>query len=86
MIFCSYLEPTIIEVGIDKIDFEELEYFVTYSLQNFIADAGGLLGLFMGYSFLSIAEFIQKCIKYFITKRASRQNVVTVQEAPRNIV
>lgn len=74
-------------MGIDNIEFEEQEHFVAYGLQNFIADAGGLLGLFMGYSFLSIAEFIHNCIKYFRDKRPVRRNVVAVQTvAPRNIV
>lgn len=35
---------------------EEVEKFITYKLQNFIADIGGLLGLFMGCSLISIVE------------------------------
>ncbi|KAG5672929.1 hypothetical protein PVAND_003017 [Polypedilum vanderplanki] len=43
---------------------EEHSYYVSYTLQNFIADSGGLIGLFLGFSLLSIFEFIYS---FFIT-------------------
>ncbi|XP_070504703.1 pickpocket protein 28-like [Chironomus tepperi] len=42
---------------------DEQENYVAYKLQNFIADFGGLLGLFMGCSILSIVEVIFHCIR-----------------------
>jgi len=42
---------------------EEQDFFVGYKLQNFIADTGGLLGLFIGCSILSIVELIYYLIK-----------------------
>lgn len=35
-----------------------IESFVAYHLQNFIADWGGLIGLFLGISFLSVVNSI----------------------------
>jgi hypothetical protein len=42
---------------------EEQDFFAGYKLQNFIADTGGLLGLFMGCSILSVVELIFYLIK-----------------------
>jgi hypothetical protein len=57
---------------------EEQENFVAYKLQNFIADFGGLLGLFMGCSLLSIVELIFHCIRACINKRG--KNEMKVEE------
>lgn len=53
------------EIGIrfNDILIEENDFFVGYKLQNFIADTGGLLGLFMGCSILSIVELIFYLLK-----------------------
>lgn len=42
---------------------------MTYLLQNFIADCGGLLGLFMGISFLSLINSVLKFTKKFMLQR-----------------
>lgn len=44
---------------------EEFENFVTYKLQNFVSDVGGLLGLFLGCSLLSIMEVFFLIISFF---------------------
>lgn len=62
---------------------EEFENFVTYKLQNFVSDVGGLLGLFMGCSLLSIMEIIFLLANILITsiKKISRtEQVKSVRE------
>ncbi|KAG5674934.1 hypothetical protein PVAND_004878 [Polypedilum vanderplanki] len=46
--------------------------YVGYKLENFIAEIGGLLGLFMGSSLLSIVEMFYLCIKGIIQKRKKK--------------
>lgn len=43
---------------------QEYESYVAYSLQNFIADCGGLIGLFLGFSLLSILEMVYNTILF----------------------
>ncbi|KAG5676491.1 hypothetical protein PVAND_006322 [Polypedilum vanderplanki] len=62
---------------------EEQENFVAYKLQNFIADFGGLLGLFMGCSLLSIVELIFHCIRACINKRG--KNEMKLDQIEENI-
>jgi len=38
-------------------------------LENFIAECGGLLGLFMGWSILSIVELFYFCIKGILARK-----------------
>lgn len=62
---------------------EEFENFVTYKLQNFVSDVGGLLGLFMGCSLLSIMEIIFLLANILITsfKKINRtEQVKSVRE------
>lgn len=47
---------SILEVQFVGETVEESERYIAYKLQNFISDAGGLLGLFMGCSLISIVE------------------------------
>lgn len=42
---------------------------MAYNLQNFVADCGGLLGLFMGISFLSIVDAILRCIVRIMSRK-----------------
>ena len=57
MITFRYLASAIFFTFGDEI-VEEFENFVTYKLQNFVSDVGGLLGLFLGCSLLSIMEIL----------------------------
>lgn len=38
----------------------ETTNYVTYKIQNFVSDIGGLAGLFLGFSLLSLFELILK--------------------------
>jgi hypothetical protein len=53
----AFLDPTV----------QEVEKFISYKLQNFVSDVGGLLGLFMGCSLISIVEIFFFIIR-FVTK------------------
>lgn len=55
---------------------EEVEKFVGYKIQNFIADIGGLLGLFMGCSLISIVEIFYFVLhsSYFTIAGGSKEN------------
>lgn len=47
--------------------------YVTYQIQNFVSDIGGLAGLFLGISLLSVYEMLLKAvqiIKKFIGKES----------------
>lgn len=45
--------------------------YVTYKLQNFMSDVGGLIGLFLGFSLLSLFELLLKVFSY-LRKTAER--------------
>jgi amiloride-sensitive sodium channel len=45
-----------------KLTVEEQENYLAYTLQNFVADFGGLVGLFLGFSVLSLVEIIYQII------------------------
>ncbi|XP_070498133.1 pickpocket protein 28-like [Chironomus tepperi] len=76
-------------------DFEILEYeeYAAYSLHNFVADVGGLLGFFLGCSILSIIEIvyfiIETCLgkfKYrFIKQRKNGSKKNAIQTISREI-
>ncbi|KAG5683738.1 hypothetical protein PVAND_013003 [Polypedilum vanderplanki] len=53
---------------------DEYETFVAYRLQNFIADLGGLLGLFLGCSILSLIELIFFTITAIWNKKMGKRN------------
>ena len=59
---------------------EEVEHYIAYKLQNFISDVGGLLGLFMGGSLISVVEIfyflVKSIINFFKPKSSVRQNVI----------
>lgn len=59
---------------------------MTYKLQNFVSDIGGLAGLFLGFSLLSLFEIILKAVvitKNFFENKASRKIVkVSATEQP----
>jgi amiloride-sensitive sodium channel len=47
---------------------EEHTSYVAYSIQNFVADCGGLIGLFLGFSLLSIFELVCNLITFGMRK------------------
>lgn len=49
----------------------ENEHFVAYTLENFIAECGGLLGLFLGFSFTTVIDFIYRCMSACKAKKRS---------------
>lgn len=60
---------------------------MTYQLQNFISDIGGLSGLFLGFSLISFFELLLKAatlgINWIISKFKSftaRRNEITLKE------
>mgnify|MGYP003406654927 FL=1 len=57
---------------------EETEHYVAYKLQNFISDAGGLLGLFMGCSLISIVEILYFIVQSIINLLFKRRKVETI--------
>jgi hypothetical protein len=60
-----------LEMSFDEFQVKSSEISVTYQLPNLIAELGGLLGLFMGCSLLSIIELFYFCFAsiVFIGKR-----------------
>jgi pilus assembly protein TadC len=38
--------------------------YVTYKVQNFMSDVGGLIGLFLGFSLLSLFELLLRMCSY----------------------
>lgn len=52
----------------------EEKVFVTYSFREFITDVGGLLGLFLGCSMLSLMELIFYPVVTLINYWKSRRN------------
>ncbi|KAG5675951.1 hypothetical protein PVAND_005808 [Polypedilum vanderplanki] len=48
--------------------------YVAYTIQNFVADCGGLCGLFFGFSLLSIYELICNFIVLCLDKFRNRSN------------
>ncbi|KAL7045139.1 hypothetical protein ACKWTF_002156 [Chironomus riparius] len=65
---------TSIKVIFEEFLIDEQTSFVAYKLENFIAECGGLLGLFMGCSMLSIVELFYLCFKKITEKRNQHLN------------
>jgi len=58
----------------------EKQRYSAYNLQQFIADCGGLLGLFMGCSLLSIVEiFYHVTLNFMANRKKSREAKVLAQ-------
>jgi hypothetical protein len=53
---------------------EEHENFLVYTLHDFISEFGGLIGLFMGFSILSLGELIFNCVFTCCNKREIKLN------------
>ena len=61
---------------------------ITYTFQNFIADIGGLAGLFIGFSLLSLFEIILRIFAFIkkqgIKVRSKRKKSKQFQISPKN--
>jgi hypothetical protein len=62
---------TSIEILFESFHIPEIKSIVAYKFSNFIADCGGLLGLFLGCSVLSIVELCYLLV-LFICKRKDK--------------
>lgn len=63
-----------IQIAFGDSQIMETTNYVTYKIQNFVSDIGGLAGLFLGFSLLSLFELILKVfagIRSFIRKSPS---------------
>ncbi|XP_070496595.1 pickpocket protein 28-like [Chironomus tepperi] len=65
---------TSIKIIFEEFLIDEQTNFVAYKLENFIAECGGLLGLFMGCSMLSIVELFYLCFKKITDKKNRYSN------------
>ena len=64
---------------------EEVVQYYQYSLKSFYADVGGLLGLFLGVSMLSLYDFVaasvtrvRKAVSIWREKRKSRNRAIVL--------
>lgn len=55
--------------------------YVTYKLLNFMSDVGGLLGLFLGFSLLSLFELMLTICSYM--KKRIDTEVISINELER---
>ena len=78
-----------IELKFKGIQATENVNYVGYNLQSAVADFGGLLGLFMGYSLLSFAELFYHCFASCLNKKKVEdeekkiekvENVIKIEE------
>ena len=81
--FNLYIRPSNIKSGIHYIllglsfapVMRIIETTVTYDIIDLMADIGGFLGLFVGYSILSVFDDIKALAMQFLRKRTSKVNV-----------
>ncbi|KAL7034938.1 hypothetical protein ACKWTF_008188 [Chironomus riparius] len=64
----------------DDLEILEYEEYAAYSLHNFVADVGGLLGFFLGCSILSLIEIVyftfETCasrLKYYVVAHGEQR-------------
>jgi hypothetical protein len=62
-------------VEIEGYSIEEYENFISYTIQNFVADLGGLIGLFLGFSILSFVEIFYNCVTFCCRKKKIKEQV-----------
>jgi hypothetical protein len=60
-------------MSFDEFQIKNHQNFVSYQLPNLIAELGGLLGLFMGCSLLSIIEIFYFCVASVAHVRKARE-------------
>jgi hypothetical protein len=73
-LFLSYSKVSSLYVEWGKHTVEVYTRHVTYTLQNFVADCGGLIGLFLGLSLLSIFEIFCNFLITCCDLRRKREN------------
>jgi hypothetical protein len=71
---------TSIKIIFEDFIIDEQTYFVAYKLENFIAECGGLLGLFIGFSMLSIVELFYFCIKGILARKEDFLNARRIKK------
>lgn len=64
---------------------EEHENYLGYKLQHFISDCGGLLGLFMGCSVLSIVEIVYHLSTTLINRRKTEEDDDSRADSESNV-
>lgn len=83
---------TILTISFKDSQFLTLKRAETYSMTNLVATCGGLLGLFMGISLLSLIEMIVYCavrIAYKLTTRKKHhmtQKRIAIQQNHVNVL
>lgn len=68
-----YFRYSGVEISFDQFQIKTNENYVAYKLQNLIAEFGGLLGLFMGCSVLSLIELLYFCFTSIIVMNRKQQ-------------
>lgn len=63
----------------------ETTNYVTYKLQNFVSDIGGLVGLFLGLSLLSVFEFILS-VFHMLKKYLKKPTPIPISEKILTVV
>lgn len=48
-------------------------YVTTFAEEAVVAECGGLLGLFLGFSFTTVINFVYRCMSAYKTKRRSQK-------------
>ncbi|ELU04523.1 hypothetical protein CAPTEDRAFT_220280 [Capitella teleta] len=56
------------EVYYEEFNFEKIAERPAYTPSNYISDIGGVLGLWVGFSMLTITEFVELCLDLLILK------------------
>lgn len=70
--------------------FQQQQYYVAYKLQNLVADFGGLLGLFIGCSLITIVEIFNLMIVPCLRIREknhtlNERRIVEVEPLPQSL-
>ena len=59
---------TTLQISFSKSSIIQRKELLVYPLTSFVAEFGGTLGLFLGFSFLALWDLLEKLIKFIINK------------------
>ena len=59
---------TFLEVKFSQSSIIQKKELLVYPLTSFVAEFGGTLGLFLGFSFLALWDLLEKLIKFIMNK------------------